>query len=79
MRGATQAKWVACAVSVALAATACGGGDGASGSSGRYSDSVARISVPQVSSSKPSRSVVLRAVIMRTTPSGVAATSSGPS
>ena len=34
MRGATQAKWVACAVSVALAATACGGGDGTSGSSG---------------------------------------------
>ncbi|MEV0173451.1 ABC transporter substrate-binding protein [Streptomyces sp. NPDC050803] len=27
MRGATHAKWAACAVAVALAATACGGGD----------------------------------------------------
>lgn len=31
MRGATHAKWAACAVSVALAATACGGGDSDSG------------------------------------------------
>ncbi|WP_030562595.1 peptide ABC transporter substrate-binding protein [Streptomyces aureocirculatus] len=28
MRGATQAKWAACAVAVALTATACGGGGG---------------------------------------------------
>ncbi|MBD0843329.1 ABC transporter substrate-binding protein [Streptomyces sp. TRM68416] len=38
MRGATHAKWAACAVAVALAATACGGGDddngGGSGDSG---------------------------------------------
>src|SRR5690606_28486626 len=33
MRGATHAKWVACAVVVALAATACGGGDGDGGGS----------------------------------------------
>lgn len=33
MRGATHAKWVACAVVVALAATACGGGDGNGGGS----------------------------------------------
>ncbi|MER7570801.1 ABC transporter substrate-binding protein [Streptomyces sp. NPDC126514] len=31
MRGATHAKWAACAAAVALAATACGGGDGDSG------------------------------------------------
>ncbi|NNN32763.1 ABC transporter substrate-binding protein [Streptomyces sp. S3(2020)] len=31
MRGATHAKWAACAVAVALAATACGGGDSDSG------------------------------------------------
>ncbi|MGW0787008.1 peptide ABC transporter substrate-binding protein [Streptomyces sp. NPDC002911] len=31
MRGATQARWVACAVAVALAATACGGGDSGGG------------------------------------------------
>jgi oligopeptide transport system substrate-binding protein len=36
MRGATHAKWAACAVAVALAATACGGGSdsGSSGSGG---------------------------------------------
>lgn len=34
MRGATHAKWAACAVAVALAATACGGGDSDSGGSG---------------------------------------------
>ncbi|MCT9079025.1 peptide ABC transporter substrate-binding protein [Streptomyces fulvoviolaceus] len=33
MRGATHAKWAACAVAVALAATACGGGDSDSGGS----------------------------------------------
>jgi oligopeptide transport system substrate-binding protein len=32
MRGATHAKWAACAAAVALAATACGGGDSGSGS-----------------------------------------------
>ncbi|MEU5433895.1 ABC transporter substrate-binding protein [Streptomyces sp. NPDC020719] len=31
MRGATSAKWAACAVAVALAATACGGGGGGGG------------------------------------------------
>ncbi|MDT9697793.1 ABC transporter substrate-binding protein [Streptomyces sp. P17] len=31
MRGVTHAKWAACAAAVALAATACGGGDGDSG------------------------------------------------
>ncbi|MEU6378181.1 ABC transporter substrate-binding protein [Streptomyces sp. NPDC046909] len=31
MRGATHAKWAACAAAVALAATACGGGDSDSG------------------------------------------------
>ncbi|MGX1881052.1 peptide ABC transporter substrate-binding protein [Streptomyces sp. NPDC055287] len=31
MRGATFAKWTACAVAVALAATACGGGDNGGG------------------------------------------------
>ncbi|MCL7428583.1 ABC transporter substrate-binding protein [Streptomyces sp. YS415] len=31
MRGATHAKWAACAAAVALAATACGGGGGDSG------------------------------------------------
>ncbi|MFE4217805.1 ABC transporter substrate-binding protein [Streptomyces sp. NPDC056844] len=31
MRGATQARWAACAVAVALAATACGGGDSGGG------------------------------------------------
>ncbi|GGR68914.1 peptide ABC transporter substrate-binding protein [Streptomyces aureoverticillatus] len=31
MRGATQAKWAACAVAVAVAATACGGGGGGGG------------------------------------------------
>ncbi|MEU6147036.1 ABC transporter substrate-binding protein [Streptomyces sp. NPDC047081] len=31
MRGATHAKWAACAAAVALAATACGGGDSGSG------------------------------------------------
>ncbi|WHM36803.1 ABC transporter substrate-binding protein [Streptomyces sp. BPTC-684] len=41
MRGATHAKWAACAVGVALAATACGGGDsgGGSGASGIVSSS----------------------------------------
>ncbi|WP_371654512.1 MULTISPECIES: ABC transporter substrate-binding protein [unclassified Streptomyces] len=41
MRGATHAKWAACAVAVALAATACGGGDsgGGSGASGIVSSS----------------------------------------
>ncbi|WP_328905656.1 ABC transporter substrate-binding protein [Streptomyces sp. NBC_00234] len=34
MRGATQAKWAACAVAVALAATACGGGDDSGGGGG---------------------------------------------
>lgn len=34
MRGATQVKWAACAVAVALAATACGGGGDDSGGSG---------------------------------------------
>ncbi|MFI5753676.1 ABC transporter substrate-binding protein [Streptomyces sp. NPDC051569] len=33
MRGATHAKWAACAVAVALAATACGGGSSSGGSS----------------------------------------------
>ncbi|MEE1791226.1 ABC transporter substrate-binding protein [Streptomyces sp. BE308] len=31
MRGATRARWAACAVAVALAATACGGGDDSGG------------------------------------------------
>lgn len=31
MRGATQARWAACAVAVALTATACGGGDSGGG------------------------------------------------
>ncbi|MGQ4410098.1 ABC transporter substrate-binding protein [[Kitasatospora] papulosa] len=31
MRGATQARWAACAVDVALTATACGGGDSGGG------------------------------------------------
>ncbi len=34
MRGATHARWAACAVAVALAATACGGDDDDSGGSG---------------------------------------------
>ncbi|WP_328536895.1 peptide ABC transporter substrate-binding protein [Streptomyces sp. NBC_00344] len=34
MRGATHAKWAACAVAVALAATACGGGGDSGGGSG---------------------------------------------
>lgn len=34
MRGATHAKWVACAVTVALAATACGGGGDSGGGGG---------------------------------------------
>ncbi|MEF9906173.1 peptide ABC transporter substrate-binding protein [Streptomyces sp. P9-A2] len=34
MRGATHARWAVCAVAVALAATACGGGDGGSGETG---------------------------------------------
>ncbi|MEV0093624.1 ABC transporter substrate-binding protein [Streptomyces sp. NPDC050738] len=34
MRGATHAKWTACAVVVALAATACGGGGDSGGSGG---------------------------------------------
>jgi len=34
MRGATHAKWAACAAAVALAATACGGSDSGSGSGG---------------------------------------------
>ena len=34
MRGATHAKWAACAVAVALAASACGGGGGGSSSGG---------------------------------------------
>ncbi|MFD9427090.1 MULTISPECIES: ABC transporter substrate-binding protein [unclassified Streptomyces] len=41
MRGATQARWAACAVAVALAATACGGGDsgGGGGANGIVSSS----------------------------------------
>ncbi|MCX5423408.1 ABC transporter substrate-binding protein [Streptomyces sp. NBC_00078] len=39
MRGATHAKWAACAAAVALAATACGG-DSGSGSSGGDSSAV---------------------------------------
>jgi oligopeptide transport system substrate-binding protein len=41
MRGATHARWAACAVAVALAATACGGGDdsGGSGADGIVSSS----------------------------------------
>ncbi|MEV6312691.1 ABC transporter substrate-binding protein [Streptomyces sp. NPDC051840] len=34
MRGATQARWAACAVAVALTATACGGGDSGGGGGG---------------------------------------------
>ncbi|MER6239615.1 ABC transporter substrate-binding protein [Streptomyces clavifer] len=34
MRGATHARWAACAVAVALAATACGGGDSGGGGGG---------------------------------------------
>ncbi|WP_411150268.1 ABC transporter substrate-binding protein [Streptomyces sp. A30] len=34
MRGATHARWAACAVAAALAATACGGGDSDTGGSG---------------------------------------------
>lgn len=34
MRGATHAKWAACAVAVALAATACGGSDSGGGGGG---------------------------------------------
>lgn len=34
MRGATHAKWAACAVAVALAATACGGGGSSGGGGG---------------------------------------------
>ncbi|MFD4557961.1 ABC transporter substrate-binding protein [Streptomyces sp. NPDC058469] len=34
MRGATHAKWAACAAAVALAATACGGGGSSSGGGG---------------------------------------------
>ncbi|MGW4233556.1 peptide ABC transporter substrate-binding protein [Streptomyces sp. NPDC004980] len=34
MRGATQARWAACAVAVALTATACGGGDSGGDSGG---------------------------------------------
>ncbi|MEO3975950.1 ABC transporter substrate-binding protein [Streptomyces sp. CAU 1734] len=34
MRGATHAKWTACALAVALAATACGGGGDSGGGSG---------------------------------------------
>ncbi|RII15852.1 Oligopeptide-binding protein OppA precursor [Streptomyces sp. YIM 130001] len=34
MRGVTHAKWIACAVTVALAATACGGGADTSGGGG---------------------------------------------
>jgi ABC-type oligopeptide transport system substrate-binding subunit len=34
MRGATHAKWTACAAAAALAATACGGGAGESGAAG---------------------------------------------
>ncbi|HWU05508.1 MAG TPA: ABC transporter substrate-binding protein [Streptomyces sp.] len=41
MRGATQARWAACAVAAALAATACGGGgdNGGSGADGIVSSS----------------------------------------
>ncbi|MCM2411961.1 ABC transporter substrate-binding protein [Streptomyces sp. RKAG290] len=39
MRGATQVKWAACAVAVALAATACGGG-GDSGGGGGGADGI---------------------------------------
>ncbi|MFF2715806.1 ABC transporter substrate-binding protein [Streptomyces sp. NPDC058011] len=41
MRGATRTRWAACAVAVALAATACGGGDdsGGSGADGIVSSS----------------------------------------
>ncbi|MFD6420027.1 ABC transporter substrate-binding protein [Streptomyces sp. NPDC060194] len=41
MRGATHAKWTACAVAVALAATACGGDDSGGGGGG---DGVVRAS-----------------------------------
>ncbi|MEW2162483.1 ABC transporter substrate-binding protein [Streptomyces sp. NPDC007084] len=40
MRGATHARWAACAVVVALAATACGGGGSDSGGSGDGSGTV---------------------------------------
>ncbi|MGW0561993.1 peptide ABC transporter substrate-binding protein [Streptomyces sp. NPDC003016] len=39
MRGATHAKWAACAMAVALAATACGGGGDGGGGSGVISSS----------------------------------------
>ncbi|WP_028811837.1 peptide ABC transporter substrate-binding protein [Streptomyces flavidovirens] len=39
MRGATHAKWAACAVAVALAATGCGGNGGGGGASGVVSSS----------------------------------------
>ena len=41
MRGATHAKWAACAAAVALAATACGGGGGDSGGGGNSGGVVA--------------------------------------
>ncbi|WP_369233478.1 ABC transporter substrate-binding protein [Streptomyces sp. R21] len=41
MRGATHAKWAACAAAVALAATACGGGGGDSGGGGNGTGVVA--------------------------------------
>ncbi|OEJ25184.1 peptide ABC transporter substrate-binding protein [Streptomyces agglomeratus] len=39
MRGATRATWMACALAVALAATACGGGDSGGGAAGVVSSS----------------------------------------
>ncbi|RDG39231.1 peptide ABC transporter substrate-binding protein [Streptomyces corynorhini] len=44
MRGATHAKWAACAVAVALAATGCGGGGSGGGSGGGGADGVVRSS-----------------------------------
>lgn len=40
MRGATQARWAACAVAVALTATACGGGDSGGGGGGSGADGI---------------------------------------
>ncbi|WP_327177784.1 ABC transporter substrate-binding protein [Streptomyces sp. NBC_01335] len=40
MRGATHVKWAACAVAVALAATACGGGDSGGGGGGGGADGI---------------------------------------
>lgn len=40
MRGATQARWAACAVAVALTATACGGGGDSGGGGGSGADGI---------------------------------------